>query len=276
MKMEVTMLGKLIGKGRTASVYAFGVNKVIKLFNEDIPKSWIEHEYRINMIANTFHCNSPKVFEMVKVENKMGIVFEAIEGVTVTEILSKPPFKTEAIANEVALVHAGIHKACANELEEQLEYYGSRINRTEELSEIQKEKIIDYLKTLPNDNKLCHGDLHSDNYLVQEDNYYVIDWTNAYMGHPASDVARTILMMKSPYGKTMVPPELKSDIDRIINNYLETFLKSYLEVSAFGKEIIDAWLLPVAAARLIETVPYEREWLIGIIEEELKKIQHLK
>ena len=59
------MLNELIGKGRTANIYKFDDNKVIKLFNEDVTKESIEYEYTITKIANTFHCQTPKVYEMI-------------------------------------------------------------------------------------------------------------------------------------------------------------------------------------------------------------------
>ncbi|XMB65971.1 phosphotransferase [Mycoplasmatota bacterium zrk1] len=266
------MLGKLIGKGRTASVYEYD-NKVVKLFNENVSKSWIDYEYRINKIVNDYQSFSPKVYEMVMIENKRGIVFEAITNETVSDVLKKQPLKTKAIAKDIAKVHLSIHEETANELENQIDYFTNKINLTKKLSNIQKEKIIAYIKTLPNDNKLCHGDLHTDNYLKQDDNYYVIDWTNAYSGCPASDIARTLLIMQSPSGKEELPLLIKPFVKTIINTLLKTFLKEYLNQSSLNNELIKAWRLPNAAARLIENVPCEDDWLIKMIEEDLKKIK---
>ena len=40
-------LGKLIGQGRTAEIYALSESQVVKLFRPSFPKVAIEHEYRI-------------------------------------------------------------------------------------------------------------------------------------------------------------------------------------------------------------------------------------
>jgi aminoglycoside phosphotransferase (APT) family kinase protein len=60
------------------------------------------------------------------------------------------------------------------------------------------------LLKLPNDTILCHGDLHPENYIVNDD-YDIIDWSNGYYGHPASDIARTVLMFDSPEKFNNVP-----------------------------------------------------------------------
>lgn len=195
------MMLELIGEGRTASVFTYGDGKVIKLFNADIPRKWIEHEYNINKIANTFNCPTPKVYEIVDVDGREGIVFQRLSGSTITEMLIKYPFKIKQYALGAAKAHSKIHTVGTHALESQVDHTIHNINKTSYLSADIKSKIIKYLRNCPKDNKLCHGDLHPDNYLLVDGSYYVIDWTNAYSGNPAGDIARTILMLDTPYAK---------------------------------------------------------------------------
>ncbi|MEA3391719.1 MAG: aminoglycoside phosphotransferase family protein [Candidatus Marinimicrobia bacterium] len=265
------MLNELIGNGRTANVYKFDDNRVVKLFNDDVTKENIKYEYDVNKIANTFHCPTPKVFEMIEIDGKIGIVFEKIIGQTIFNLLKKTPTKVKQIATHAAKAHLDIHKGIAPQLKNQFEYFKHKIDKTELLTEQEKRKIIAYLYKLPSDNKLCHGDLHPDNFLVNEKNYYIIDWITAYSGSPASDVARAMLIMNTPFVKTTVSKWTYPIVKLLNKEYEKYFIKVYVNNSSMRKQDLYDWLLPVAAARLCENVPLEKEWLLGIIKKELCK-----
>lgn len=275
-------IGTLIGKGRTADIHTFGNDKVIKLFHEETPESWVDYELKINIVANQYDCPSPKVYEKVNIDNRFGIVFEKIEGVTVSDLLKKPLNNAKQIAMHTASAHAKVNKVSFGSsghpfdensivLPRQYDYFKKNINATEALTDDEKKQIISYLLKLPDGLRLCHGDLHPENYIVVGSTHYIIDWTNAYIGHPASDIARSVLLMQTPYGIRDIPGLLKPFVSMIIQSYLSSFLKVYSSITEVRQHEIDAWILPVAAARLCENVPDEREWLLSIIKEELVK-----
>ncbi len=279
-------LGEIIGKGRTADIHAYGEGKVVKLFHDHIQESWIDYEYRINRVANQFKCPVPKVYEIVDIENRKGIVFERIDGETVTDLLKKPFSKASHIAMRTAAAHAEVSKVSFGssghpfdensiKLPRQYDYFKEKINDTTALTDDEKKDVIDYLMRLPDGLRLCHGDLHPENFIVQGSTHYIIDWTNAYIGHPASDIARSLLMMESPFGKSDLPSLMKPMIGFIIQSYMKSFIRVYLSLIDIKHKDIKAWTLPVAAARLHENVPDEREWLLSIIKDELNKQRYM-
>ena len=117
------MIGKLIGSGRTADVYEYGEGKVIKLFNENFDSSWIEREYKINKIANDFHCPTPKVYSLETVNGQTGIVFQKLVGSNIGELIFKDPSKVEEYSIKAANAHADIHRATTDELEDQYSFF---------------------------------------------------------------------------------------------------------------------------------------------------------
>jgi hypothetical protein len=48
------------------------------------------------------------------------------------------------------------------------------------------------------------------------------------------------------------------------------YTKEYLKLAGKSYRDIDSWILPMAAAKLIEKIPGEEKWLLGIINEKLK------
>ena len=266
------MLGKCVGKGRTANVYEHGENKVVKLFEENTNKSWIENEYLINQITNEFDCPAPIVYELIELDGRSGIVFQKLNGLTISEMLQKHPLNAAKLGVKTADAHAKVHFAKTDKLQDQITVFEGRINSNDLLKDEDKHKIIQYLKTLPVLPNLCHGDLHPENYIVDHQHCYIIDWTNAYSGNPASDIARTLLMLESPVGKENIPKHLKLIAPVITRSFRKAFLKRYLEITDVTIEEVNAWKLPIHAARLCENIDCEREWLINIINVELRNL----
>ena len=67
---------KIIGKGRTAEVYDYKDNKVLKLFYSTSNDKDIEYEYLITKNISNITSIVPKVYDVINVNNRMGIVYE--------------------------------------------------------------------------------------------------------------------------------------------------------------------------------------------------------
>ncbi len=264
-------LGKQIGVGRTATVYEYGKGKVIKLYNEEISETWIDNEVSICRIACEHSEFAPKVFEKIVINKQTGIVFEQIKGKTLLEMLQTGK-SAKYIGKIFASCQMHIHGIKTDKLKDQYTYFKERILSTDLLKESEKEKIINYLEKLPKENILCHGDLHPDNILCNENRSVVIDWTNAYYGHPSSDLTRSILMMNTPYIKELIPIVLYPLIVMVNKIIVKELIKNNMKVGSLSTEMIKQWELPVAAARLCENVPREKDWLLKKISKLLENI----
>lgn len=76
--------GKRLGAGKTAEVYEYGENKVIKLFHHHMALENILQEYELSQLINSLGIPSPSVDGLLNVSNKWGIIFEKIEGRSLT------------------------------------------------------------------------------------------------------------------------------------------------------------------------------------------------
>jgi len=265
-------LGDLLGKGMTAEVYAWGNDKVLKLFFEDIPKEWIEYEANIGKEIYEAGISAPAVYSLVSESNRKGIIYQRINGNTMLDILKKKPWSIVKLALRMAKLQFNVHSLnIALPLEK--DSLASRINEIRSLSKDKKKSILDYLDRLPKGEKICHGDFHPDNLLINnEGTIMIIDWSNTYSGHPLSDVVRTVLMITTPYmpaGTSRTLVFLSKFLKKL---FYSTYVKEYIDLSGVTKEELNSWILPVAAARLNEKIPGEEQWLLEIIEKELTRI----
>lgn len=97
----------------------------------------------------------------------------------------------------------------------------------------------------------------------------ILDWMTAYAGHPAADVVRTqiLLTIGKPPDANVWMKILASSLGKIANFY---YLKRYLELNPkLRRLLIQAWLAPMAAVRLLEGIPGEEQDLMKIIQNNL-------
>ena len=264
--------GSIIGKGMTAEVYEWGQDKVLKLYFEWFPKDWVNYEAQIGSLVYKAGVSSPAVYEMLEVEGRNGIIFQRITGRTMFRIIESKPWKLVYFARQMARLHATMHSCIADKLPSQKESIISAIKESSSFLGDNGKIIIDYLDSLPSGKSICHGDFHPDNIIVNGKELVTIDWTNAYIGNPFGDVARTCLMISSPSlppGASKIMATLSKVAKRLIYS---AYLEEYIKHTKSTYKSIDAWILPVAAARLREKIPGEEKWLINIIN---KRLEHL-
>ena len=101
-------IGRLIGKGRTAEVYEWEKNRVVKLYREEIDNNVIENEYRMSREIFKMNIPTPEVFNLIEHDNRLGIIYERVYGYTMTESLLKKPWTLAKGAKRLAEIHNSI------------------------------------------------------------------------------------------------------------------------------------------------------------------------
>jgi uncharacterized protein (TIGR02172 family) len=263
--MDVT-LGQLIAEGRTAEVYALSEDRVIKLFYPVRPDHWVQEEIQIANIISSLPIPMPKLIDSVEINGRKGIIYERVNGTSLLKLATKKPWRVVHFARLLAELHTEIHKNEVNHLPSQRAALKRVIQRVDFLSHVQKERILGLVDALPDGNTLCHFDFHPDQVLITNDGPVVIDWVTAKQGDALSDVARTCVILKfgqASYGSWVM---------RVIINiwrkiFYRIYIKRYLELHpGVMKENIDSWMIPIAAGRLAEAIPEEREPILNFIQ----------
>jgi len=270
--------GEVIGKGREAEVLFWGNNRVLKLFSKDFPRNIIDYQFKVDTLIGNIFPNCPKAFEKIEENGRIGIVYEYIEGVILTNFMGKKIKSVGKGIRMLAEIHAEMHKYEIKGINSQKNIINLAINQTNLLDDDQKKEIIKYLGKLPDGNTICHGDLHPENIMVSKNKLYVIDWSNAYSGNPNGDVARTFYTIK--YG--LAPSDeytLKKNFivrfffKKIKSLVAKTYIKQYIKLTGISLKEIKKWDLVIFAARLRDPVPLEYNNLLKMIN---KKLKHQK
>lgn len=262
-------IGEVIAYGRTAELFAYGNDHVLKLFRKGIPSQIINEEFRISSIVYHSGMPIPEPDKIMEVNDRTGIVYQRVTGDTMLKIISKKLWFINKESIRMARLHTEIHRQNVSDLPDQKSILKFQIEQAPILTTEEKERVINDLVNLQEDTKLCHGDFHPDNIIVGNTEW-IIDWMTGVQGNPAGDVARTVLLLKYGTMPDETPKVLVWLIGRVRKQILNTYISHYIKSSNMKYEEIDNWLVPIAAARLNEWIPErEKQVLVHLIRQKL-------
>lgn len=268
---------KLIGQGRTADIYAYSSNQILKLYQTDFPLEVIQNEFRITQLLNDKKLPVPQARKMMVEGDRTGIVFERIEGQTMFSMMFRQPSSLQERVHHLAACHQELHAQSDDErvLSSQKRVLSGAIQRTQLLSAEDKARILDYLTILPERIQICHGDYHPDNVMMNEmkNAYDVIDWMTGMSGDPAGDVARSWVILTSASLPEDADPAIRLGFERSRNTIVDGYINHYMHLSGLTWQEIERWILPVAAARLEESLPgNEAEKVLKLVKDRLNHL----
>ncbi len=259
-----TSLGPLIGIGRTAEIYAWGDQEILKLFRPGWPDHLVDMEVRVCTAVHEAGLASPAVGKLVQVNGRKGLIFERIQGPTMLQALAARPWKVWSLARQFADLHAAMHRLYCPELVSMGDRLKRDITHAPRLSEAQKERLLENVAKLPEGSSLCHYDFHPGNVLISPRGPLVIDWMSAVCGSPLADVARTTLIFRMAHIPKETPSLEKTSIQLLRRVFLSTYLARYSQINPLDQEALERHIPLLAAARLVENIPEEEELLLKI------------
>ena len=262
------MSSKSLGEpiGGAANLFAWGENQLIKLYDDEAPAGWVEQMARVDHALYAAGLPVPATSgEIVEVNGARGLVYERIEGVPIAHaLLGAPDVNADTVAqlaHTFAEAHARVH-ACGNipEVPLQRQFFPTVIRRLDVLPPDLKEAVLKALDSLPDGDRLCHGDFHPFNVLLSPRGPIVIDWNNAHIGNPLKDVARSSLILE---GVSISQPEVQPLVDQFRQAYLERYFELRPDDD---REQLAACRPVVAAMRLSDGILEIKDWLLEQIK----------
>lgn len=101
-------VGKRIGQGYTAEVYEYGADKILKLYRQGMPDAACQREFEATKNIGRSFAASPKAFEMLRIDGRMGAVYEKIAGATMLNVMLRRILRLRAYSRELAQIHFSI------------------------------------------------------------------------------------------------------------------------------------------------------------------------
>ncbi len=259
-------LGARLGGGKAADVHAWGHEKVVKLYQPDIPRRLIEAEARNSQVLHAAGLPVPRFFEHVEIAGRRGSVFERIEGRSISTSLRMNPIRLSGLARRLADVHQSIHGTERPELPPVVDHLRRVIAGVAVLTAAQRDKLIALLDSLPSGSSVCHFDFHPSNVILSPRGPVVLDWGSARHGNPLADVARTFVLFATDHLWTPAGP-----VTKIWNKaFARIYLRCYLAGVTQTRDELEHWITILAAAKLRKAEAPEIPVLTRLVERGLR------
>jgi len=262
---------KKIGAGRTAEVYDYKDDKVLKLFYSAFSTNIIEDEYLIAKNISTTTSLVPKVYDIVHTRNRTGIVYEKIKGKMLSDYLSENIISTRKIIRKFAQTQKRISNINVENVPNHTDKLRQKITSSCLLSDSEKEIVLKYLSII-NNNELCHGDYHPENVFVdQNHDFKVIDWANMFVSNKYLDIARTYYLIKSGQslnGKT----KLGSLIEWFGRQIIAKLYWEEVKAEEGRKEYFLPCLFIVIITRYDENIEQEKKRIYNYVRKNKEKM----
>lgn len=252
--------GKLLARGRTADVYEWDAAHVLKRFHDWFDLGSVEYEEKIARAVHASGVKSPVVGELIQVDGHNALIYERVPGESMQELVLRKPWRLFAYARILAQLHAQMH-GCTFEasVPSQRSRLQDKIEHAGALPASLKTHLLRAMGELSEGDRVCHGDLHPANVLIDGEDAMVIDWIDASRGNPLADVARTsVILLGAAESEGISNPFLKV----FVRTFHSTYLKQYFRLRPGGENEYRHWLPIVAGARLSENIPELETWLV--------------
>ncbi|MDR2833401.1 MAG: phosphotransferase [Streptococcaceae bacterium] len=260
---------------RSAEIYAWEGNCLLKLFNEGFDQELISME-ELNT-TETFNAGVSLVecFGTVSIEGRTGIILSKVEGVTLLGMIFGDVVPADETTKIAVDLHLKMHQATSDKIINFKDRVRYAINTKamDFLTEDLKQEALARLNSLPDGNQILHLDCHHDNMMSNGTDHTIIDWTTAATGVPAIELAT----MNYLFNEAEMIPGLPEDITAMLENLRhvqgEIYMNLYKEKSGITDEEMQAWQLFVWIVRLgVWNVESEGPQLREKILSSLKKV----
>jgi len=272
-------LGNPIASGRTAEIYLWDQEHVLKLFYDWVALDSIENEAQISRKVCETGLPVPEVGEMIRVNHRTGLIYQRITGTSMFKMAQRKPWNVNRYLRRSAELHVQIHSHSIPEgLPSQREILERNIRQAVGLPERLRAKALAALDAMPDGDRLCHGDFWGGNILMTPRGEVIIDWNRASRGNPLADLARTtnaaLAFLKTnqvrraflSYGKSRLSQVKNSLLRIIIRVTYPVYARRYFQLCRGGEEEYRRWQPIIAAARLVDEIPELDGMLIAQVE----------
>lgn len=209
---------EVIGEGSNGIVYRLNPDTIIKVYKNNDALESIKRERELAKTALVLGVNTAIPFDVVKVGNLYGSVFELLSAKSITKLIVAEPENRdkyiEIFANMLKEIHAtDVKPGVLPKVQETAIGWAEWLKPY--IPEETLNKLVKMLKEVPDSNKMIHGDYHANNVHYANGEAILIDMDTLSVGHPVFEFA-SIYLAYQGYGivdHTKVSDFIKLDWD---------------------------------------------------------------
>lgn len=182
----------VIGRGANGTIYRIDKDNVVKVYNNADALSDIQHEREVARLALILGIPTAISYDIVKVGDSYGSVFELLNAKSFSNILTEEHEKMDWCVQEYVEL---LHKIHDTEVPEgklpdmkETAVKWARFMK-DHLPEDSGEKLVSLVEAVPKNNHMIHGDYHTKNVELTGDEVLLIDMDTLAVGDPVFEFA---------------------------------------------------------------------------------------
>ena len=183
---------EMIGRGGNGAVYRLDEDTIIKVYSNSTPVEVIRQEREFAQRAFLAGVPTAISFDMVKVDDSYGIVFELVRADTLAKRINADKERYDWYATAYADLFKGIHQIETEPgaLPSTKDIYHGLINKMGEkwYSAAECDTLHKLIDLIPDRNTIIHNDFHTQNVMLQNGELLLIDMAEISHGHPVFDL----------------------------------------------------------------------------------------
>ena len=190
---EVSIEGcEEIGRGANGTIYRIDKDNVVKVYNNPDALDEIHHEREVAKLALILGVPTAISYDVVKVGDSYGSVFELLNARSFSKIIASEPEKIDWCIDEYVEMLKKIHSTLVPEGKlpnvKETAIGWARFMQ-DHLPAEYGEKLLAMIQDVPDDDHMIHGDYHTKNLELQNDEVLLIDMDTLSVGHPIFEFA---------------------------------------------------------------------------------------
>lgn len=187
---------EILGEGSNGVVYRYDPEIVVKVYRNADALAEIERERKLARTALVLGIPTAIPFDVVRVGNTYGSVFELLNAKSFSKLISAEPNRIDEYVSLFVELLKKIHatEVDRNELEDMKKVaLGWATYLKDYLPAEQSEKLLALISAVPERNTMIHGDYHTNNVEMQNGEVLLIDMDTLSFGHPIFELASMYL-----------------------------------------------------------------------------------
>lgn len=181
-----------IGRGANGTIYRIDDDNVVKVYNNADALADIQHEREVAKLALILGIPTAISYDVVKVGDSYGSVFELLNAKSFSKIIAKEPERFDWCVDEYVKMLKKIHETIvpAGKLPDMKETVLSWAHFMQDhLPKETGDKLVSLVEAVEHDDHMIHGDYHTKNLELQNDEVLIIDMDTLAVGHPIFELA---------------------------------------------------------------------------------------
>lgn len=244
-----------IGFGGNGAVYRVSEDEIVKVNYNPLTYAALDKELAKAKEAFLLGIPTAISFDLVDCgEGRRGVVYETIKSRTLGETIQANPDKmeelTEKYIEQLNILHA-VHTDNPVFGNMKDNYRQQVVNASKFLTEEEGKMLEQLLEILPDGDTLVHGDAHTKNIMIQNDEMLWIDMEGMSVGHPIYDLISIAAVLNGIRTDDVTISICGMDIPTVLK-FKECFIRKYFKTE--DTEMIQKYSSLIDTLRLIRAI----------------------